>query len=70
MIAVRGRLFLPVDQALHEHRAEDVHTLHESILAAVREQDAARAAEAMRVHIEDTRNKISRALAESLAEPA
>jgi DNA-binding FadR family transcriptional regulator len=69
MIAVRGELFLPVDQALHEHRAEAVHTLHKSILAAVREQDAARAAEAMGVHIEDTRSMIARALAESLAEP-
>jgi GntR family transcriptional repressor for pyruvate dehydrogenase complex len=63
MIAVRGELFLPVDQALHEHRAEDVHALHKTIVAAVQAQDPPRAREAMRVHIEDTRSMIYRAMA-------
>lgn len=65
MIAVRGELFLPVDQALHEHRAEDVHALHKTILVAVRAQDAPRAAKAMRAHIEDTRSMVYRARADS-----
>ena len=65
MIAVRGELFLPVEQALHEHRAEDVHAFHKWIIAAVRDRDAARAAETMREHIADTRQMVHRALAAS-----
>jgi GntR family transcriptional repressor for pyruvate dehydrogenase complex len=62
MIAVRGELFLPVDQALHEHRTEEVHAFHKAIVAAVKAQDAPRAAEAMRAHIEDTHRMVCRAL--------
>jgi DNA-binding FadR family transcriptional regulator len=61
MIAVRGELFLPVDYALHEHRAEHVHSFHRHIIAAVRDQDRAGAAETMRAHIADTREMIYRA---------
>ena len=61
MIAVRGELFLPVEQALHEHRTEDVHAFHKAIIAAVRDQDAARAADGMRAHIADTRRMVDRA---------
>jgi GntR family transcriptional repressor for pyruvate dehydrogenase complex len=62
MIAVRGELFLPVEQALHEHRTEDVHAFHKAIIAAVRHQDAPRAAAAMKDHIADTRSMVHRAL--------
>ena len=62
MIAVRGELFLPVDQALHEHRAEDVHAFHKAIVVAVRDRDADRAAEIMSAHIADTRRMVLRAL--------
>jgi len=64
MIAVRGELFLPVDQALQEHRTEDVHAFHKAIIVAVREQDAERAAETMSAHIVDTRRMVYRALEE------
>lgn len=62
MLAVRGELFLPVDQALHEHRTEDVHAFHRAIIAGVRAQDPGRAAETMRAHIADTREMVYRAL--------
>ena len=65
MIAVRGELFLPVDQALHEHRTEDVHAFHKAIIVAVRDRDTRRAAETMRDHIADTRRMVYRALKES-----
>jgi len=65
MIAVRGELFLPVDQALHEHRTEDVHAFHKAIIAAVRDRDVERAADTMRAHIADTRRMVYRALEES-----
>jgi DNA-binding FadR family transcriptional regulator len=65
MIVVRGELFLPVDQALHEHRAGDVHSFHQAILASVSVQDPQAASEAMRAHIEDTRQMIHRAIAVS-----
>ncbi|MCX6373765.1 MAG: FCD domain-containing protein [Actinobacteria bacterium] len=65
MIAVRGELFLPVDQALHEHRTEDVHAFHKAIIVAVRDRDTLRAAETMRDHIADTRRMVYRALEES-----
>jgi GntR family transcriptional repressor for pyruvate dehydrogenase complex len=64
MNEARGELFLPVDQALHEHRAEDVRAFHRTILAAVREQDPPRAAKAMAAHIDDTHEMVFRALAE------
>ena len=64
MIAVRGELFLPVDQALHEHRTEDVHAFHKAIIVAVREKDAERAAETMKDHIADTRRMVYRTLEE------
>jgi len=62
MLAVRGELFLPVDYALHEHRAEDVHAFHKRIIAAVSERDSQRAADEMCEHIADTRTMIYRAV--------
>jgi GntR family transcriptional repressor for pyruvate dehydrogenase complex len=64
MIGVRGELFLPVDQALHEHRVNDVHSFHTSIVDAVRQQDAPLAASLMHAHITDTRDMVYRALAQ------
>ena len=65
MIAIRGELFLPVDQALHEHRTQDVHAFHKAIIVAVRDRDADRAAETMSAHIADTRRMVIRALEEA-----
>jgi GntR family transcriptional repressor for pyruvate dehydrogenase complex len=65
VIAVRGELFLPVDQALHEHRTGEVHAFHKAILAAVRDRDPVRAAETMTEHIADTRRMVCRALEDS-----
>jgi DNA-binding GntR family transcriptional regulator len=62
MLDVRGELFLPVDQALHEHRTGEVHESHVAIFEAIRDQDAARAAELTRMHIEQIRTLVQRAL--------
>jgi len=65
MISFRGELFLPVDEAPHEPRTEDVHGFHKILIAAVREQDSERAAGTMRAHIADTRRMVYQALEES-----
>ena len=62
MLEVRGVLFLPVDQALLEHRVGEVREAHRAILQAIREQDAVRAAELTRAHIEQVRTLVDRAL--------
>jgi len=62
MLDVRGELFLPVEQALLEHRDGEVHESHRAIYEAIREQDAERAAELTRVHIEQVRTMVGRAL--------
>ncbi len=62
MLDVRGELFLPVDQALLEHRTGEVHKSHVAIFAAIRDRDAARAAELARVHIEQVRTLVRRAM--------
>ena len=62
MLDVRGELFLPVDQALLEHRTGEVHESHRAIFEAIRDRDAERAAELSRVHIEQVRTLVQRAL--------
>jgi GntR family transcriptional regulator, transcriptional repressor for pyruvate dehydrogenase complex len=62
MLDVRGELFLPVDQALLEHRTGEVHESHRAIFEAIRDRDADRAAELTRVHIEQVRTLVRRAL--------
>jgi GntR family transcriptional repressor for pyruvate dehydrogenase complex len=62
MLEVRGELFLPVDQALLEHRVGEVHEAHQSILEAIRRRDPERAADLTRVHIEQVRTLVERAL--------
>ncbi len=52
MISVRGELFVPTDWDLTRHRIHDVEGLHGRILDAVREKDAVRAAEGMRIHLD------------------
>jgi DNA-binding FadR family transcriptional regulator len=66
MIAVRGEVFLPADQALRERRVEEVHGFHEAIIEAVRDKDAPAAAEHMRNHIRHTRDMIDRAAKSTL----
>jgi DNA-binding FadR family transcriptional regulator len=65
MIAVRGELFLPVDQALLEHSTEQVHSHHEAIVAAVRDREPRRAGDEMLAHVEHIRTMVFRAIAES-----
>ena len=62
MLEARGELFLPVDQALLEHRDGEVHESHHAILEAIRARDAARAADLARTHIEQVRTLVQRAL--------
>jgi len=62
MLEVRGELFLPVDQALLEHREGEVHEAHRAILEAIRARDSARAAELTRAHNEQVRTLVQRAL--------
>ncbi len=64
MMAVRGELFLPVDQALLEHSSSAVHASHEAIVVAIRDADPLGAAEQMRGHVEDVRTMVLRALAD------
>jgi GntR family transcriptional repressor for pyruvate dehydrogenase complex len=62
MLEVRGELFLPVDQALLEHRVGEVHEAHRTILEAIRQRDPDLAAELTRAHIEQVRTLVQRAL--------
>lgn len=62
MLEVRGELFLPVDQALLEHRVGEVLEAHGAILEAIRRRDPDRAAALTRVHIEQVRRLVERAL--------
>jgi DNA-binding FadR family transcriptional regulator len=52
--AIRGELFLPVQQAISEHRIAEIKSMHDEIIAAVRDQDSERAAAAMGRHLEFT----------------
>jgi DNA-binding FadR family transcriptional regulator len=63
MLTARGDLFIPVDLARLEARENQVHDTHGAILAAIRAQDAAAAADQMRWHIELIRELTDRALA-------
>ncbi|MCX8033649.1 MAG: FCD domain-containing protein [Thermoleophilia bacterium] len=56
--SLRAELFLPVEQAISEERLSEIRTLHERILAAIRAQDAAGAAEAMKLHLRHRRNEL------------
>ena len=62
MLDVRGELFLPVDQALLEHRTGEINESHRAIFEAIRAQNGERAAELSRVHIEQVRTLVQRAL--------
>lgn len=62
MMAARGGLFIPVDLAHLEERQHQVHDTHDAILTAIRDKDAASAAELMRQHIELVRALVDKAL--------
>ncbi|HEY5528555.1 MAG TPA: FCD domain-containing protein [Thermoleophilia bacterium] len=70
MIAARGELFVPVDQAITEHREHEAHESHGAILEAIRGKDAARAAECMSEHIKYVRIMVQRALESSAIMPS
>ena len=70
MTEARGELFIPVDQAMTEHREEEAHLSHGAILEAIRNRDAARAAECMSEHIKYVRTLVQRALESSPIAPA
>lgn len=63
MIAARGDLFVPIDLNRLEERRNQVHDSHVAIVAAVRERDAAAAADQMRRHIRMIRGLTNKALA-------
>jgi GntR family transcriptional repressor for pyruvate dehydrogenase complex len=56
MRLARIELFVPVDQVMQKDRFHEILGLHERVLAAVSDQDPARAQEEMRAHIEFTDN--------------
>jgi DNA-binding FadR family transcriptional regulator len=62
MVYVRTEVFLPVDEALREHRERDVHASHLAILSAIRDGDRDRASVEMRSHLYDERDLMRRAL--------
>ena len=62
MNAVRADLFLPVDEELLDLTEDDVFATHEQIVAAIREQDPERAAEAAESHVRRVRQLLTRAL--------
>jgi GntR family transcriptional repressor for pyruvate dehydrogenase complex len=70
MLDVRAELFVPVDQALVEHRQQEINDSHEAILAAIRAQDAQRAAQAAAAHIAKVREFVYRALEAAQLSPA
>ena len=65
MLAARGELFIPVDLDRLEEREHQVHDTHDAILKAIRNRDAADAAEQMRRHITLIRQLTNKALAVS-----
>jgi GntR family transcriptional regulator, transcriptional repressor for pyruvate dehydrogenase complex len=65
MVAVQGKLFLPVDLAKYEHRVAELRAAHAAILDGIREKAPEDAAEAMRAHLADTLAVFKRALARS-----
>jgi GntR family transcriptional regulator, transcriptional repressor for pyruvate dehydrogenase complex len=52
--SIRGELFLPVQQAISEHRIAEIQSMHDRIISAVRDRDPARAAAEMGRHLEFT----------------
>ena len=62
MNAVRADLFLPVDEDLLDSTEDDVFSTHEDIVAAIRDQDPARAATAAETHVQRVRQLLTRAL--------
>jgi GntR family transcriptional repressor for pyruvate dehydrogenase complex len=62
MNAVRADLFLPVDEDLLDSTEDDVFATHEEIVAAIRDQDPARAAAAAETHVQRVRQLLTRAL--------
>ena len=62
MNAVRADLFLPVDEDLLDSTEDDVFSTHEDIVAAIRDQDPARAAAAAETHVQRVRQLLTRAL--------
>ena len=51
---IRAELFLPVDAVFSDNRTFEIQNVHARILAAVRDQDTARAAAEMGAHLEYT----------------
>ncbi len=62
--AIQAELFAPVQTDLEDLTVPTLRTLHEDILAAVLDQDSARAAEAMQVHLEFTERLFSHRMEE------
>ena len=69
MDEARAELFVPVDQAISERGELEAHELHRAILEAIRDQDAARAAQCMSEHIASVRSMVLRTVKDSAAVP-
>jgi GntR family transcriptional repressor for pyruvate dehydrogenase complex len=62
MVAARGKLFLPVDIALREHRLQEIRSDHDAIAEAISAGNPSAAASAMGDHIEAVRGMMQSAL--------
>ena len=62
--AIRAELFLPVRQAISEHRMAEIRALHDRILSAVRDRDPGRASAEIWDHHELTKTLFTAVLRE------
>lgn len=62
MAEARGKLFLPVDLALRQHRLDEISRDHADIAQAIRRKDPAGASAAMGAHIDAVRAMMEAAL--------
>ena len=62
MAEARGKLFLPVDLALRQHRLDEISRDHASIARAIRQKDPAAASAAMGAHVDAVKAMMEAAL--------
>lgn len=62
MEEARGKLFLPVDLALRQHRLEEISRDHADIAQAIRQKNPAAASAAMGAHVDSVRAMMEAAL--------
>jgi DNA-binding FadR family transcriptional regulator len=62
MAKARGKLFLPVDLALRQHRLDEISRDHARIARAIRRKDPAAASAAMGAHVDAVKTMMEAAL--------